>query len=155
MAVNTFALKTTYTANLSLQPDRSTPSGLPTWSDGRPSQVAEGELTLPANLGTPIVLPVPASWSNVYGVYLVNTDPTGYVQLVTYGGTVAAPNTPVNATLRILQPQGGQYCESVYTGTQTLVAYARPFQYTLQAVDSNGNYAASTATNLYYYIVGA
>ncbi len=154
MAQSTFTLATSYTQTSGLQPDRSTPPGFPVYTDSRPTQVAEGELLLPA-AGSAILLPIPASWTSVYQVVLFNIDTKGYVQVVTYGATLALPTTYVNPQFRILQPNGGQFCESVYIGTVAATQYNRPLAYTVQAVDSNGISASSAATKLYYYLTGA
>lgn len=154
MATSTNLVSNTFTPTSATQPTVSTPPDMVTFSDTRPTQYATGELVLAA-AGSATLLPIPATWTAVYSVTLVNVDAAGYAQLVTYGAVPATPTTYVNPQYRILAPNGGFYTESCLLGGQAGIAYNRPLAYTLEACSAAGDTTAGAATRVYFYMTGA
>ena len=91
----TFAL--TFSQTNALQPDRTTPVDLITYTDSNAVMVAEGAVVVPA---AGMTLTLPPGWSKVNQVLIVNTDAASYLNLAQ--GTLA----------RVLPTLGGMYQES-------------------------------------------
>lgn len=120
MPTSTFLTQTTWTGLNALQPSSQTPVDVTAYSDTRPTQYIQTTIDLPAATVTPISLPIPSSWSNVYAVQLTNTNASSnncYVQVVVGAGTSAT----LTASLAVL------YFTSNVTAAQTLVLNGHTF----------------------------
>lgn len=129
----------------STQPLTSAPT-LPTLQDTSATQSTGLSLLLPA-AGTSVTLPVPAGWSAVKQVQVVNTDAAGYCVL-----KLNATSGPCDF---LLAPQGGQFCASHGGAVPAGEVAPSVGTWTLRSCDSSGVVANGAATQVWVYLVGA
>lgn len=146
MATSTLQAVTTYTATNALQPRSSTPSDIPQFTDTRPTQVYEATIELPA-YGDYILIPLPANWTAVYQISVINVDASRYCAITL---TDSGPYL-------MLTPDGGTFATSI--GTAASFSGGTPFtplnQMYMAEVQSDGSASpAGTGCTVYIYATG-
>ncbi len=111
MATSAQTFSLSFTQTNALQPSRVTPPDLLPSTDTVPTMVSEGYVVVPA---AGMTLSLPAGWTRVTQVLIVNTDLTSYLNLAF--STVA----------RVLPPNGGAYSENTAYNTATAPATPVP-----------------------------
>lgn len=151
MATSTLTVSSAFTRTNALQPDQSTPVGIPVFSDSTPTQVFQQELLLPAaGVSVPLSGLIPTSWTTITQVQVVNIDSTGYISI--------ALNATSGAPAISLQPAGGTIATSLYattiSGGVPANTRAAVGSWTLKSMSSDGTTAGAAATKVYLYVAG-
>lgn len=118
---------------------------LPVLTDQTPAGYVQDMLVLPA-AGVSVALPVPASWTHVGQVVILNADTAGYCVVQEKGSTIALDT--------LLVPSGGMIAKSLGVGTPAGETGTNPAQWTLRSCDLNGVVANGVATLVYVYLTG-
>ncbi len=145
MAVNTFQTLYTFTPSNSIQPTVQTASDVPIFTSTVSTQYVTQTVLLAA-AGTSFTLPIPANWTVVDSVSVINTDLLGYCVL-TLNSTTGAPVIQ-------LAPMGGTFSATFGLSVPAATVAANPVVWTLKSCSSTGVLASGVATYVYIYMTG-
>lgn len=145
MSNSTLKIVSTFTRANELQPDQQTPPTTPTLTDSTATQAIQLQLVLPA-AGATFTLPIPAYWTKVTQVQIVNIDTSGYVSLQ-LNATDGAPAFP-------LAPSGGAFAMGTSSTVISGGVVPTPTTWTLRTMDSDGTTAGADTCAVLFYCAG-